>query len=722
MRSFTGLVSTVARSFRQCRIYQRQENCGGVVEIQKSFVGPQAIRRYHSADPKPGLFSIQGLEKPSDFLLLAQRAMTECDSLRQSLSQEKTPIDSVHHASEVLFMLDSISKKVCDVIDAAELCRCVHTSEQWRESANDVFALLSDYISQLNSDVSLYEALAKVADSPVFPDLNEEQQRFATLLKAEFERDGIHLPDSERENLRQLHSTVTALETMFQENIGRSKNYFDVEADLVEDIIPAHIIEAHVPQSQDREDGMITLSTDAHIANTLGRYSSNPLLRKQIYMETNTSCAENLEVLEALRQYRHQAAVAQGFESYAARFLRDKMAGDQSTVLRFLENLQRRINEPFRREMELISSAKRKVEGDAEVKPWDIPFYTTVLKASNGFDAASVSAYLTIDNCLEAMKHLVKELFGVAMRESPMSDTERWDQDPSVHPAARARKFEFLHESGLELGCMYLDLHPREGKYGHAAHFTVRCGCSLGVDSHDYQLPIVALVCNMSPPEGNNIPCLTHSEVETLFHEFGHGLHSLLSRTTFQHMSGTRAPMDFVETPSHLIENFVWDHNFLKVLGKHYQTGGVISDDILRSLARSRKDFRGIEIQNQIVYSKFDQALFGPPDTSATSTTAMFAHLVKSHGIPYEDGTHWHSRFGHLVTYGAGYYGYLYSQVFSIDIWNEIFEDKPIARDAGDRLWKDLLVHGGAKDPNEMLRTLLRREPLVDAFFERLDL
>ena len=309
------------------------------------------------------------------------------------------------------------------------------------------------------------------------------------------------------------------------------------------------------------------------------------------------------------------------------------------------------------------------------------------------------------------------------------------------------RKFEFHHEEDGPLGTMYFDLHPRDGKFVHAAHFTIRCGRirnddSDNVDNHniqqskdnnqDHQLPIVALVCNLSPSStsGSSQTLLSHSEVETLFHEFGHGLHSLLSRTSFQHLSGTRASMDFVETPSHLFETFARDPSFLsRVLTRHYITGLPMSKRRAEHLALSHSDFRGVEIQTQIVHSRFDQALFGENPCSVSlggcNSTEMWERLHKEAGVPFANGTHWHSRFGHLVTYGAGYYGYLYAQTFAADIWmntlassSMVSSSPETVREGGQKVWKEMLIHGGGKDPKDMIKAVLGREPSVDPFFE----
>jgi len=299
------------------------------------------------------------------------------------------------------------------------------------------------------------------------------------------------------------------------------------------------------------------------------------------------------------------------------------------------------------------------------------------------------------------------------------------------------RKYEFYkEEDGSALGTIYFDLHPREGKYGHAAHFTVQCGCELrnqssSSSSAEYQLPIVALVCNVSPPFAHTgsttdtgTALLSHSEVETLYHEFGHAIHSLLSRTKFQHLSGTRAAMDFVETPSHLMEYFVWNEEFLNIIARHYITGERIPPKQIQNLIKSRNVFKAIEVKTQCVYATFDQIIFGSPEAwrgvdGTITTTDVFASLHRENNIPYVDGTHWHSRFGHLVTYGAGYYSYLYASIFSADLWNTCFAGgtKAFDSDVGMSYWNNILIHGGSKDPNLMLRNMLGRDPKAEGFF-----
>jgi len=690
-------------------------------------------------------------------LRLTKIAISESDALRNGIPS--STIDSTSQARDTLYQLDQISRTVCNVIDAAELCRSAHADPQWREAANQSFAELQDYIATLNADRRLYDALALVEDH-FLDDLSEEERRFCFLLKREFELDGIHLPEHEREHVKQLHNTVTTLETLFASNITHAHHKpFSVDADRVEAVIPRSVLEANGavyvcgngngngddannPTAANR----VQLAATSPIAHSIVNYAGSGSLRREVYMETKTSCPENLDVLDAMIDARHTLATTLGFESYAHRFLQDKMVGSPGSVSEFLNDLQGKIRPAYLQELGILSRAKQQFEGSPEIEPWDVNFYVKALKAQGGVDPVQLAPYLSLSNCLNAMKTLTKTLFGIRMEEMPMEELERWDviRDDHGRPAATTnntntntnttnaggggggnddepiRKFVVSEDStGRKLGTMYLDLHPRPGKYTHAAHFTVRCGCLESGPDSDYQTPIVALVCNMNTGEAS---FSSHQEVETFFHEFGHAMHSLLSRTNFQHMSGTRAAMDFVETPSHWMEHYAWCEQFLPHLATN-ANGEPLPASMAKQLSQSRSQFRFLEMQKQIVLSNFDQTIFGPRQSNGgprPATKDVWTAMHRQSGVPFAEGTHWFTNIGHLVTYGAGYYGYLYSQVFADAIWNELFRKQSLNRNSGERIWKKMLIHGGARDANTMLEDLLGHKPTVDHYWKSL--
>lgn len=743
--------------------------------------------------PLRGLFSIPSLQTPSDFAKQASLAMQQCDALRASLEEKASSSlfkcssnSSKEEARLVLYQLDEISRIVCNVIDAAELCRSVHVDEAWRDAASRAFATMSDYIAQLNADPCLYQALQQVLTlagaassisnqngSSTGIQLTQEERRLAQQLLLEFERDGIHLPHQERQEVRQLQNQIVELETLFSRNLVTWQRNFGASAQDVQAVLPLHVLPAFgiststsSSTSKNYSKDNLTLTSDAQLLQTLLKYSTSPSLRKQVYMEYTTAVPENIIILEALRQRRHELARkcsntsfrkhqdsnnggGRDWESYAERFVSNQMAQSPANVQAFLHKTAQNLQPALQQELQILSQAKQACEGNSTLEAWDVTHYTGLLKSRRGgnaqFDSNEIACYLSLTQCLASMKQLCLLLFGIDMQEEAMTNQERWDgietttlhvDDATLIAQEYVRRFVLTdtnHGRRRPLGTLYLDLHPRPGKYGHAAHFTVRCGCRVrppnhndnvndandadGYDSDDYQLPVVALVCNLTCAgggDGDNNDTLSHGEVETLFHEFGHALHSLLSRTSFQHMSGTRGAMDFVEMPSHLIEHYVWDFNFLKHhLTAHPTTGQAMPDDLIQKLQQSRHDFHAIERQTQILYATLDQRLFGVPnpDASMNHSTAIFAHLHKEFNLPYAPGTHWHSRFGHLVTYGAGYYSYLYAQVLASDVWKHLFGKDSLDKKAGHELWHKVLIHGGAKDPTRLLKDLLGRPP-----------
>ncbi|KAJ8536697.1 hypothetical protein K7X08_035098 [Anisodus acutangulus] len=221
------------------------------------------------------------------------------------------------------------------------------------------------------------------------------------------------------------------------------------------------------------------------------------------------------------------------------------------------------------------------------------------------------------------------------------------------------------------------------------------------------RIKVVALVCNFS---GSSLAPvrLNHFEVETLFHEFGHALHSFLSRTEYQHFSGTRVVLDFAETPSNLFESYAWDYRVLKTFAKHYSTVDIIPKELVKSMVGAQKMFAATELQRQIFYALGDQTLFGEEPSTGRDTIAIVADLKRQHtSWTHVEGTHWHTRFNHLTNYGAGYYSYLYAKCFATTIWQRMCQEDPLSLDIGSALRTKFLQHGGAKDPADILNDLV---------------
>eukprot|EP00569_Conticribra_weissflogii_P020502 CAMPEP_0171429972 /NCGR_PEP_ID=MMETSP0881-20121228/6257_1 /TAXON_ID=67004 /ORGANISM="Thalassiosira weissflogii, Strain CCMP1336" /LENGTH=448 /DNA_ID=CAMNT_0011950011 /DNA_START=44 /DNA_END=1387 /DNA_ORIENTATION=- len=348
-----------------------------------------------AAGRRPTLFQLPDLSHPSDFLRLAQTAISECNFIRcdlaSSLSDGASPPPSssslrttIQRAKRTLHSLDQISNVVCTVIDAAELCRSVHASPLWRRGAADAFGMLSDYIGSLNADENLYRSLMRFVflesdggpekDGDVLEGLPPAYRRMAHAMRREFERDGIHLSYDRREEARETNNAIVGLESLFSNNITEKTKYYDVvgkeNADEIERIVPPSVLGKLVRHPAlhrtaiDPAAPSVTLSTDPLLTNTLLAHVHSPSLRREIYLESHTSLPENLPVLDSLVKLRHvHSADLLGYPSYAHRVLTDRMAGSPENVRGFLNRMEERCRGVYRMEMETVLNAKRYVEG-----------------------------------------------------------------------------------------------------------------------------------------------------------------------------------------------------------------------------------------------------------------------------------------------------------------------------------------------------------------------
>ncbi|MQM08368.1 hypothetical protein Taro_041222 [Colocasia esculenta] len=403
-----------------------------------------------------------------------------------------------------------------------------------------------------------------------------------------------------------------------------------------------------------------------------------------------------------------------GCKSYSEFAVRTNMAASPHVVMSFLLELSEIVREKADEEFKKIRDFKRQNDGNdcGDLEPWDESYYTGILKSSAfGLDSSVVASYFPLSHCIDGLKSLVKSLFGASFHIVPLAPGESWHPSVlkmSLHHPDEVQAVALLSFCVMEmgdLGYLYLDLYSRKGKYPGCAHFAIRGGRQLS--EKEYQLPVVALVCNFAASPGSSSARLNHGEVETLFHEFGHALHSLASRTDYQHFSGTRVVLDFAETPANLFEYFAWDYRVLRTFARHYSTGDVIPEKLVKAMNDARQMFTATELQRQIFYSLIDQTLFGEQPSSTRDTVSAIRDLKRQYtSWDHVDGTHWHTRFSHLITYGAGYYSYLYAKCFASTIWREVCFEDPLSPTTGCHLRAKFLQHGGAKDPSDLLKDL----------------
>ena len=349
--------------------------------------------------------------------------------------------------------------------------------------------------------------------------------------------------------------------------------------------------------------------------------------------------------------------------------------------------------------------------GGEQLQPWDWQFYDTMQrKRDYGVDDNEVAEYFPLDAVVTGMFDICSEMFGIEFRE--VADPNAWHPDVNVYEISD-------QESGRAIGHYYADLHPRPGKYGHAACWRLRPGFQ---DVDGYRMPVSAVAANFTKPTADSPSLLKHNEADTLFHEFGHVLHNLLTEVATPRFSGTQTERDFVEAPSQIMENWMWEPEVLGRFARHYETGEAIPASLVDKMVAARNQNVGLKTLRQVFYGTYDLAMHGgdaPMD--AVEAYDAFVHLTL---VPPHTGTHFGASFGHMMSdgYTAGYYGYLWSNVYGDDMFS-IFEDEGVLNpDVGMRYRGAILAKGGTMDGLDLLRGFLGRKPSPAAFLRKIGL
>ncbi|KAL0282898.1 UNVERIFIED_CONTAM: Mitochondrial intermediate peptidase, mitochondrial [Sesamum angustifolium] len=698
-----------------------------------------ARRLLHSAtaplSKETGLYGFDHLKTAKGFQRMVDDAIERSNELVNYIA-------GMPSAPEIIRSMDEISDTVCTTIDSAELCRHTHPDREFVEEASRASLRLNEYLHYLNSNPSLYHAIVKAEQNNHM--LTEEARRAARHLRIDLEKGGIHLSPEKLDRVNQLNIEILQLCRQFNENIITDPGHVDIFPashlpkklhHLAKTIYrPSSFASKRStgPDSNLKERGFRLVTEPSTLCSIL-QLASDAEVRKMAYIRGNSVPRANLVVLDKLLAARHEFAEIMGYRSYAEFALKDNMASSPEVVLSFLHEMSNMVRPKAEEEFKKILDFKMGESGQLveDLEPWDEPYFTRMMKSaaqnldysklrtikscSGGVPEGHVTQiendhdnilynfsggcviFFSLPQCIEGLKVLAESLFGVKCHDIPLGHGESWHPD--------VLKLSLHHPDEGDLGYLYLDLKSRKGKHPICAHFAIKGGRR--ISKTDYQLPIVALVCNFS---GSNFASvhLHHSDVETLFHEFGHALHSLLSRTDYQHFSGTRVVLDFAETPSNLFEYYAWDYRVLRKFAKHNSTGDPIPEKLVKSLIGAKNMFAATELQRQVFYALIDQALHTMQPLSVKDTVSIVADLKREHtSWKYVEGTHWHTRFSHLVTYGAGYYSYLYAKCFAATIWQKTLQQDPLSPAAGSALRSKFLQHGGAKDPTIILNDLV---------------
>lgn len=642
--------------------------------------------------------------------------------------------------SAVLRLLDDVSNEVCAVIDAAELCRNTHSDKSFRDAADEAFNILAKYIQEINMDANVYSILKSLTDNEtVFQACSEEERLFVVDMKLEFERGGVHLTGSTRERSVTLHDEVSQYQSMYMQNL------LDIEAFEITTLTPEHEaqLKPWLENYVEQPSKSVLCPSSRRVVHSLLRLMPNEQTRKEIFQKSRKYPSKNREALGALIRSRYLLATTLGFESFASKYLSNKVLSTPSEVQNLLSHAADCVRPKLSQEMSKLLDLKRQVQHNKEasmpfisttcntkLRPWDITYLLNLSQSvTSPTDSASsvsvMSEYFPLKDCLQSIVDISKQLFGISFKPQKLSSEESWviDNEGGILSTLLGKrnddvlKYNCIDESGELLGTVYLDLFQRPQKFGNAAHFTVQCGCP-GPDGQ-YQLPIVALIFSIIGTsrgiDGSKLNTLiSFSELETLYHEWGHALHSILSRTKFQHLSGPRGSTDFVEVPSELFEYFARSPKVLTQWARHNETKSGIREELINDALALRKTYSGFDAMTQILYAAVDQYIHSEEIKHLTSNQPETVYTALERGVTdlqqrlvgtdivYTDLL----SHGHITDYGGGYYSYLFAKMYAAQIWKNRFEGDPLNRIQGRYLRDEVLKHGSSRDPKLLLNKL----------------
>ena len=609
--------------------------------------------------------------------------------------------------ANTLLRLDDLYNIVSKVSSPLELLASVHPNRKIRDISDESILIIQRYFVELSANEALYEVVYQFSTSKQAHELPLNQQRFLESELRDFQHSGLGLSEYDREKLKRIQNRISELSLQFENNISSYSDTLFIPHNMIAGL-PDDYKENHL-----QADGKYAIDLSYPSFYPFMIYAESDSLRKLLrYMFLNKGMPQNVSILSEILANRKSLAELLNYPSFSALIIDQGMAKSTEAVWEFekdlIEKIQPKANWDTKQLLQLKYDT---IEGnDKTITDWQKDYYENqLLLKKHRVDSEEVKQYFQVDNVIEGLFAISSLLFDIKFREI---------ENPSVWHSG-VRMFEMKEKSDNALvGYFYLDLYPREDKYQHAAAFSIVSGKKI---NSDYQHPIACLVCNFPPPGKNTPALLQHEDVETFFHEFGHLLHDLLTTSELYSQSGTSVAMDFVEAPSQMIENWVWNKESLSLFATHYKTNEIIPDSLLNRMMKARNIQSGNNLLQQIFYGMLDLTLHEQFDSSnVKSTTEIMSELQNSiTNYDYIEGTHMQASFDHLLDYGASYYGYLWSEVFAADMYSTFEKEGVLNQEVGLRFRKTILEKGGTENPMNLVRAFLRRDPNNEAFLKK---
>lgn len=641
-------------------------------------------------------------------------------------SSMKTAIDEANKAldkigaqdlSKVSFQstiaaLDDLNYQAGLVFARANVIKESHTNPAMREAAENAIKSFQDWAVGVDYREDVYKAMQ--AYSKTKPKLTPEEEKLAQETLRDYRRAGLTLPPEKRKEVEQMRKDLAKLTTDFATNINATQAPVVFTKAELEGVPDSFLGSPGVKTGDDAYTVMANVTF--HVTSVM-ETAKNEATRKRLYIIRDSLAKDkNVPLLNEILAMRNKIALRLGYKSWADYQTEIKMAKIGATASKFISDLVTGVQPKFDAELAELRKLKVAATGDAKatISIWDHRYYTNQLKKERyTIDTEALRAFFPYQETLEGMFRIYQDIFGLKFEQ--VSAPKKWVDDLQLYAVTDAA-------SGEPLGLFYLDMFPREGKFNHFAQFGIINGKRLA--DGKYQRPTVALLCNFPPPSEGKPSLLTHTDVETLFHEFGHVMHSILTTATFSRFSGTNVPGDFVEAPSQMLQAWVWEKPVLDTFAADYRDRTKkIPAETVEKMKEARLAVEGMRYRRQFAFASLDLALHGPhPENEPYDAVKISNPILERVLLPIAPETTFVSYFGHLNGYDAGYYGYAWADAIAADMATVFQKAKNgyFDKEVGMRLRREVYAPGDSRDVTQSIEKFLGRKQSIQPFLAQL--
>ncbi|MGF1911229.1 oligopeptidase A [Vibrio kasasachensis] len=654
--------------------------------------------------------------KPEHIKPAVEQAISDCrDKIEQALANNSAPTWDT-----IIAPIEEVDDRLSRIWSPVSHMNSVMNSDELREAYESCLPILSEYGTWVGQHKGLFDAYKAIKASEAFVALNQAQQKTITDALRDFELSGIGLPVEEQRRYGEISKRMSELGSQFSNNVldatmGWSKHITD-EAELAGMPESALAAAQASAQAKDLDGYLLTLDIPSYLP--VMTYCDNQALRQELYEAYVTRASDrgpnagkwdNSEIIAEKLKLRHEVARMLGFSSYSEKSLATKMAETPDQVLGFLNDLATKAKPQGEREAEELRQFALSDFGVAELNLWDIGYYSEKHK-QHLFQISDeeLRPYFPEEKAVSGLFEVLNRVFDMQVKEREGIDT--WHES--------VRFFDIFDGEGSLRGSFYLDLYAREHKRGGA--WMDDCRGRRVTQSGELQSPVAYLTCNFNKPVGDKPALFTHDEVVTLFHEFGHGIHHMLTQVDAGAVSGINGvPWDAVELPSQFLENWCWEEEALSFISGHYETGEPLPKEMLDKMLAAKNFQSAMFILRQLELGLFDFTLHTEYDPEVGPRVLETLADVKSK-VAVWPGLEW-NRFSHGFShifaggYSAGYYSYLWAEVLSSDAFSRFEEEGIFNKETGSSFLNNILEMGGSVEPMELFKRFRGREPQIDA-------